>query len=485
MSDNLKAKGVTAFIWDFTGKLASNSMSFIISIFLARLLEPSDFGLIAMVMVVIGIAAVFSDSGLGVALIQRRRVLPVHYSSVFYFNIIVATLLGLLMFFSAGSVAEFYDNEALIPLAQVMSLSFIIGALGSVQSARLRKELNYALLTKIGLSASLISGIIGITLAFNGAGVWSLVVQALLGGIITSTLLWVLSSWRPAPAFSLKALMQLWTFGFHIFLTNLLDAVFTRLDVLVIGKMFTPAILGFYSRAKALDQLIVSHTSGSLMAVLFPVLSKVHNNLPRFQNIVIKSYGIISFVIFLLLGMFYLISEELIVLLFSEKWLPSVSYFKILVLTGFVLPLSILLVSVLTSRGKSKLVFRISIYKKILFVINLYFGFSFGIEGYLYGLICVNIVALLINIYHGAKEINLSPYLFINVISVQLIIAIIAAIITLLLTKTMEYNNFIMLVAKSSIFGIIYIAISWIFKTNSYLFFHEQFNQVLDKIGKG
>ena len=198
MSDNLKTKGVTAFIWEFSGKLASNGMGFIISIFLARLLEPSEFGLIAMVMVVIGMAAVFSDSGLGVALIQRRRVLPIHYSSVFYFNILVAIILALVTFFSAGRIAEFYNNEELIPLAQVMSLSFIIGALSSVQSIRLRKELDYALLTKITLISSLVSGVLGIVLAFNGAGVWSLVVQSLTAGIMTNILLWINSKWRPS-----------------------------------------------------------------------------------------------------------------------------------------------------------------------------------------------------------------------------------------------------------------------------------------------
>ena len=144
--DDLKAKGFRAFVWDFFGKMARHGTGFIVTIFLARLLEPSEFGLIAMVMVMIGIASVFSDSGLGVALIQRRRVLPIHYSSVFYFNIIVATCLGLLTFFSAGSIAEFYNNAELIPLAQVMSLSFIIGAFSSVQSIRLQKELNFALI---------------------------------------------------------------------------------------------------------------------------------------------------------------------------------------------------------------------------------------------------------------------------------------------------------------------------------------------------
>jgi len=484
MSDNLKAKGITAFIWDFTGKLASNGMGFIISIFLARLLEPSEFGLIAMVMVVIGIATVFSDSGLGVALIQRRRVLPIHYSSVFYFNIFVAIVLGLVTFFSAGSIAEFYHNEELIPLAQVMSLSFIIGALSSVQSIRLRKELNYSLLTKIGLISSLISGAIGITLAFKGAGVWSLVAHTLAAGIITNILLWITSKWKPSLIFSLKALIQLWTFGFHVFLVSLLDAVFTRLDVLIIGKLFTPDILGFFSRAKSLNQMIISYASGSLMAVLFPVLSKIQRDLPRFQNIIIKAFGIISFIVFLLLGIFYLIAEELIVLLFSEKWLPSVDYFKILVLTGFSVPLGVLLVSIIQSRGNSKLLFRIDIYKKIFFVLNFYFGFLFGIEGYLYGLVGVTTIALLINIYYGAREISLSPYLFIKIGVTQLVISVVSVFIILSLTQPMEYSNFVMLVVKSNLFMLLYIIMSWILKTDAYLSFLEQIKTILDKIIK-
>jgi teichuronic acid exporter len=484
MSNDLKAKGITAFTWDFTGKLASNGMGFIISIFLARLLEPSEFGLIAMIMVVIVIASVFSDSGLGVALIQRKRVLPIHYSSVFYFNIFVAVILGLLTFFSAEYIAAFYNNEELIPLAQVMSFSFILGALSSVQNIRLRKELNYALLTKITLSASLFSGGVGIVLAFNDAGVWSLVAQSLMAGIITNILLWTITSWRPSLIFSLKALKQLWAFGFNVFLTTLMEAVFSRLDILIIGKLYTPATLGFFSRAKSFNEMIISHASGSLMSVLFPVLSKIQKDLPRFQNIVIKAFGIISFVIFLLSGVVFLSAEELIIFLFSEKWLPSSGYFKVLILSGFVYAYSALLLNILISRGKSKLFLRIDIYKKMFFALNLYFGFHFGIEGYLYGFLIVSIIGHAINVYYASGEISLSAYLFIKPTLIQLVISVASGVITHLLTKEINHNNFFMLIEKSAIFIILYIAISWLFKTNSYMYSVEQFKYILNKINK-
>jgi len=340
-----------------------HAIGFIATIILARLLEPAEFGLIAMIMAIIGIAQVFTNVGLGAALIQRRRVLPVHYSSVFFLNIVIGAFLTLITFLSASLIGDFYNSEQLVPIAKVMSLAFFINAFSSVQVTKLRKEINYATLTKANITASLLSGIIGVSLAYDGLGVWSLVVQVLLRGLIFNIYLWRMSHWQPSLLFSLKALNQLWPFGFRMFISSLLDAVFKWLDILIIGKLFTPATLGFFERAKSLDQFIVAYSSGSLMSVLFPILSKMQNDLPRFQNIVTKILGILSFIVFMLLGVIYLISEELIIILFTEKWLPSVKYFKILVLSGFAYPISALLVNVLSSRGNSKAYLRLEIYK--------------------------------------------------------------------------------------------------------------------------
>ena len=478
---SLKEQGVKAFIWDFAGKMANQGMGFVVSIFLARLLEPSDFGLIAMVMVIIGIAAVFTDVGLGGALIQRRRLHPVHYSSVFYFNVIAGLLLTLLTYFSAPWISEFYNNEALLPLAQVMSLSFVIGALSSVQSTRLRKELNYALLTKIGLISSLASGIVGISLAFWGAGVWSLVAQTLTMGIVYNILIWTAGHWRPSLEFSWKALTQLWGFGFRMFLSGMLDSIFSRLDFLIIGKLFLPATLGYFQRAKSLNGFVIQYSSGSLMAVLFPILSKVQNDLPRFQNIILKSLGIIVFVVFLLLGGLYLVSEELIVLLFSDKWLQSVAFFQILVLSGFSYPVSALMVNVLSSRGNSKAFLRLEIYKKTIAAINLTVLYLWGIETYLYGLIVTSLLAVSLNILFASREIRLPFFLFAKPVIMQMGITIMAVILTLLITKNLELSDMLMLIIKGSIFTLLYILINTVFKISSYHYFLEQIMPMIRK----
>ena len=481
MHDNLKARGLNALIWDFFGKIARHGTTFIVTIFLARLLEPSEFGLIAMIMVIVMVAMVFTDVGLGGALIQRRRVLQVHYASVFYFNVFIGSVLALATFLSAHWISEFYENEQLVPITQVMSLLFIITAFSSVQINKLRKELNYAALAKADVSAAVLSGITGIALAFYGAGVWSLVAQAMSRGIFHNIFLWSASKWVPSLLFSFKALRQLWGFGFRMFLSASLEIIFTRLDIIIIGKLFSPAILGFFDQAKRLNEMIVQYSAGSIMAVLFPILSKVQKDMPRFQNIAIKTLGIISFVVFFLLGVMYLISEELIVLLFTEKWLPSVEYFKILVLSGFAYPVSALLVNILSSRGNSKAFLRLEIYKKILQGINLYVGFLWGIEGYLYGLLIVNIFGVSLNILFASREIKLPFLLFAKPMITQMIISIIAVWIVILFTKEIETYGILMILMKSIIFTIFYFVINIVLNTSSYENFKDQAAQALKR----
>lgn len=472
--DNLKEKAKLAFIWDFFGKIARNGMGFIVSIFLARLLEPSDFGLIAMVMVLIVIASIFSDIGLGGALVQRRRVLPIHYNSVFYFNIFIASILTTITYFSASAIADFYNNVQLIPLAEVMSFSFIIAALASVQNVKLRKELDYRLPNKINLISAFISGVVGVSLAFYGAGVWSLVVQNLLQGILYNVLIWRTAHWKPSLQFSFKALFQLWGFGFRMFLTGLIDKVFTQLDYLIIGKLFDAASLGFYQRGKSLNLFVIKYSSESLMSILFPVLSKVQNNLLRFQQIVIKGYGVINFITFLLLGGLYLVSEELIILLFGDKWLPSVDIFKILVLSGFVRPVGALLMNTLMSRGKSKIILRMAIYKIVIALLNFVILYIWGIDAFLYGLIVVGLWDLFLNIIFASREIKLSFMTFAKPFIVQASIAIFTVVLTNFITENLDKIDIIMLMIKGTIFTVVYILINYLMKTSSFNYLLEQ-----------
>lgn len=471
---NLKQQGIKALIWDFSGKVATQSAGFIISLFLARLLEPEEFGLAAMIMVIIGMANVFSDVGLGSALIQRRKVLPIHYSSVFYFNIFAGLLLTLATYFSAGWIAAFYQNDALVPLTQVMSISFALNAFSSVQTTKLRKDLNYAALSKANLLTSFAGGVLGIWLAFLGAGVWSLVAQTLASGVIFNVLIWSMSRWKPSLLFSVKALIQLWGFGFRMFLAGFLDAVFTKVDFMIIGKLFIPVTLGYFQRAKSLNSLLAQYSSESFISVLFPLLSQVKNDLPRLQKINVKMMEIICFSAFFLSGGMYLLSEEIIIFIFGEKWRPSVNFFQILALSSYAYPVSAVLVNILKSRGNSKKFLHLEIWKKSLNLTNLSVLYFFGINSYLYGLLVVSTLGIVFNIIFAAREINLSIFNFIEPFVDQAIVAILSTVLTNYLMNLISIPNELLLISKSFIFLVLYFTFSKIFITRAYSSFIQQ-----------
>ena len=476
---DLKTKGLKAFIWDLLGNLGTHASSLIVTIFLARLLEPSDFGLIAIIMVIVSVATIFSDVGLGGALIQRSKLLPIHYSSVFFFNITAGFLLTLLTYLSAGQIATFYNNPELLPLIQVMSSLFVISAFHAVQSVILRKELNYELLTKVNLIASVLSGVIGVLLAFWGAGVWSLVAQLISREVLINILIWSRSSWVPTLAFSFKALKQLWGYGMNMFLAGLLDTIYERADYLIIGKLFAPATLGFFHQAKQLNMLVVKYSAGSLMSVLFPVLSKIQNDLEQFRRVVIKSTGIISFVTFLILGGLFLLADELIVLLLGAKWEASIFYFKILALSGFAYPISALMVNVLSSRGKSRDFLKLEIYKKIIQSISFYVLFAFGIKAFLYSLIVTSALGTSLNIYFAARELGLSFLSIVRPILIQTFIVFPAVAITLFISSQLALSDFPSMLLKGIIFVVLYLLFNGVLKVKAFKDVLEQFDSLL------
>lgn len=475
---SIKSKGINAFIWDLCGKIAIHASSFIVMIILARLLEPSDFGLVAMIMVIVGIATIFSDIGLGGALIQRRRVLQIHYSSVFLFNITAGFILTLLTFVSANWIANFYHNNNLISLIKVISILFTISSFHAVQSIVLRKELNYKLLTQINLIASISSGVIGIILAFLDFGVWSLIAQALSRELIINIVIWSRTSWIPSLSFSFKALKQLWRYGFNMFLAGVIDTIYEKIDYMIIGRLFLPATLGFFHQAKQLNMFVIKYSSGSLMSVLFPVLSKIQKDIKHIQRVVIKSLGLICFITFFLLGELYLTADELIVGLFGVKWEASVYYFKILAISGFAYPISALMVNILSSRGKSKDFLKLEIYKKIIQSINLYILYLYGIEVFLYGLIITSILGTSLNILFAVREIRLSFLSIYKPIIIEASISLSLILIIIYIANHIYFSGFFMMLLKGVLFMGMYIFLNWIFNVQSFQYLIEQLKSI-------
>ena len=478
---SLKRQGTSAFIWDFGGKLARHGVSFVVSMILARLLTPADFGLVAMVMVIVGVAGIFTDVGLGSALVQRRFVPDLYYSSVFYFNLAVGALLTTVVFFSAPWIAAFYHDEALTALSRVVAFSFLLNAFSAVQTTRLRRELDYALLTKANLLSSLVSGLLGVLLAFLGAGVWALVIQSLSQGLFYNLLIWIRSSWRPSAVFSIRALRRLWRFGFHIFLSALLDRISSTMDDLLIGKLFPAAYLGHYNRSKALRQLIVDYSSGSIMSVMFPILSKVQNDLLRFRKIVMKAFHLILFVVFLMMGWLYLIAHDLISLLYGSQWDRAADYFQIMVLSAFVYPISALMVNVLSSRGKSTEFLRLDLYKKLLIPFNLGVLYLFGIEAFLYFIIATSFVALYMNAVFVKREIDLPLRDIFRPLFLQYAIILLLLVLIERVDLIPHRNPLLETVAYTLEFIPLYFAANHWLKIEGYIYFMQEFRPIMEK----
>jgi O-antigen/teichoic acid export membrane protein len=479
--NELVRAGKRAFIWDFAGKLLTQIITLLIVIVMARLLSPSDFGMIAMVMSVVGIASIFSDVGLGAAIIQRRRLHQLHYDSVFYFNIVTGLFFTVVTFLSATQISNFFNNSSLVPLFEVLSLLFLINAFGSLKLNLLKKSLRFDIIAKVTLVATLLSGVIGIICAIAGFGVWSIVWQILFASLLTNIMIWFQCQEKFLYKFSWKALKQLWGFGFRVYLADVMEAMFKQLDYMIIGKLFIPATLGFYQRAKSLNELVVRYSSSSLMSVLFPILSRLQHDFIQFRIVVLQAYHLILFVSFLLVGSLYLVSEEFILLLFGQKWLLSVSYFQIFVLSAFAYPLSALLVNVLVSRGKSKLFLKLEIYKKLLLLVTFIAGFSIGIEGYLYGLIIFNTLALYLNILFVSKELGISAENFVKPLLIQagLTGGIVMAIVWGM--QLAGYPSDTGLIIKGILFVVLYFLMNFILKNRGYQEFLRHTKPLTDR----
>ena len=475
---SLKQQSYKAFAWDFAGRIGGQTVGFIISIFLARLLVPDDFGMLAMVNVVIALSASLMDMGLGGAIIQRREVNDAHYGSVFFFNITVGVLLSAILFFAAPLVGAFYHNEQLVNITRAMSALFVLSSIGNVIRIKLRKELQYGVPTQSALIGALVSGAVGVFMAFKGFGVWSLVTQSLLGSIVGNIWLFYRVKWRPKLLFQWQALRDLWGFGFRMFISGILDSVFSNADSIIIGKLFTPATLGYYYRARSLNNYVMQYSSGSLMSVLFPAFSKMQDDIERFRSTAFKGYHLINFLAFMLTGLFFVTGEDLIILMFGSQWQPSVSMFHLIIIIAFGFPLSSILVNILSASGNSRAFLRLEVIKKVFFGSSLAIGFIWGIHGYLICNAVAYILAVIVNVIYSSRQLKVTSWHFHRITLPYLSVALICVVILSVAQYYLRLPHLIHLVASGTLFLVCYLLAAWQMRLQGFLFLLTELKQL-------
>ncbi len=483
MSD-LKKKAAYAFLWDYIGRGGGQLVRFAITVVLARLLMPEDFGLVAMVTIVVTVATVIVDSGMGLALIQRQEVTDKHYSSAFVFNILLGFTLALILFLSADAIGRFYEVPIVARLARVMSLMFIISAFGNVQRSRLRKMLSYKVLTQADLLAAVLSGIVGISMAYLGFGLWSLIAQSLLTPLIANIFIYLKARWSPKLQFDWMAFKDLWSFGSRIFLSRFIDTLFINSDSMIIGKIFGQAQLGLYGRAKSLINLVVQYSAGSLENVLLPVFSQLQDDSERLKQAIFKFFHLLCLVVFFLTGLLYVTGEDIIIVLFTAKWSAAIPIFKLLILCCYVGPLGILLMNILGAKGNAKDHLKAEIIKKVLFVLTLIIGFQFGLMGYLYGYVILGGFTLYINIHYASREIGESIWYFWRKVLTYLSICAVCIALLYLLDKILNINHFVHMFLFGGLYTCLYFAAIWLFRVRGGIILQEEMvkYQIIHKI---
>lgn len=466
---NLKQKATSGMMWTALQKYSTMLVSFISGIILARLLTPFDYGCIGMLSIFMVIAEAFISGGFGSALIQKKNPTQEDYSTVFYWNLGMAILMYGILFLSAPAVARFYKIPLLCDVLRVQGLVLFIYAFNIVQSNQLRKKLNFKILSIVSIITSVITLSITIFMAYSGYGVWALVASNLISAAIPAIVFWFYIKWRPLWVFSWKSFKELFSFGFYMFLTNLLNSIGHQIQGLLIGKFYNPSTMGYYSKANGLERLASTSISGVVTNVTFPLYSQAQDNLQILSNMIRRMTMTLSYITFPLMFILLLCAKPIFVLLYSERWLQSVPYFQVLCIAGLALCLQGINNQSIAAIGKSRVMFIWMVVKRIIGISAVVGGLIlFGMKGLLVGMVFNSWFSLIVNMSLVSKYIGykLSNQLIdIMPITIVSILSALAAYGVGMITQLSMYFDGIV---KFLVFVIIYVGWSLIFKPESY-----------------
>ena len=388
----LRKRTVDGALWNFAGNAGQQLARFVIGIVLARILSPGEYGIIGMVAIFISIADTFVDSGFSQSLIHKKDVTAADYSTVFIINILIGAVIFLLLWASSGWIADFFNQSILKDIIIVLAIGIVIRSFTIIQTTRLTKELNFKTLTRINVISMLIAGLVAIPMALGGYGVWSLVGLQVSRDLAYTAIIWIFGKWHPAMNFSSSSAKDLFGFGSRILGVGLLDTVFLNINNLLIGKLFTAADLGFYTRATGYRNLISKNMLTVINTVSFPAFSSLRGGLAetsagdeRLRGSYKKSVELAAFLTAPLFILLFFTAEPFIRVLITDKWMPAVPYLKVLCLGGIFYPVYGLQVSILKATGRADRYLHISIIHKILILASIIIGIHWGVMGLVAG----------------------------------------------------------------------------------------------------
>lgn len=481
MGDNsLKKKVVSGVFWAFSERIMSQGVSFVLSIILARLLMPSEYGLIALVLVFINLANVFVSNGIGETLIQKKDADETDFSSVFYCSIAISTVLYISFFVLAPYIAIFYDNKELVWVLRIIALILPISSVNTIQQAYVSKQMMFKKMFFSTVGGTLVSGILGITLAHFGFGVWALVAQYLVNAVANTIVLFFIAHWRPKLLFSIDSVKQLVGFGSKLVGANLINTFYAELRSLLIGKLYTPAALAYYNRGNQFPNLLITSIDTAVGKVLFPAMAEVNNDISHLKNVTRRSMKTTAYLIFPLMIGLMSIAPSLVEVLLTRKWISAVPFLQICCIFWLFQPIQTANWQAIKALGRSDMLMKLEIYKKIIGVSMLLISMYISVYAVAISNAAFAGISMLINMMPNKKLMSYSMVEQFRDLAPSFVLSLVmgGSIYTI---SWISLPTISILLLQIMCGAIIYVGASHLFKIDSYIYLSRMLTTKLDR----
>lgn len=468
MEVNNKWMIISSLFWKLLERGGTQTIQFIIQVILARLLAPEQFGTIAIVMVFINFAYVFVNSSFNTALIQKKDADDADFSSVFYLTIGIAVVLYIVTYFVAQYIANFYNDFVLAPVLRVLALSLFFGAINSIQNAFVARNLMFKKLFKSSLGATLISGVLAVIAAIKGLGIWALAIQHLTNQILITCILWTSIKWRPRLVFSVSRVKTLFSFGWKLLVSSLIDTTYKELRTVIIGSIYSPSILGYYNRGQQFPKLIAANVDGSIQSVMLPALSSCQDNKRKVKDMMRHSIVLSAYLIFPMMVGMAVIAEPLVKIVLTDKWLQAVPFLQIFCFSYALWPIHTANLQAINAVGRSDIFLKLEIVKKICGLIILVISLPFGIYSIAIGEFASGVISSFINAYPNKQLLDYSYKEQWLDIMPSLIISIFMGAIVYILRLILNTGALQLLIVQVLLGVLLYYGLSKLLQINAY-----------------
>lgn len=462
----LKNQAIKGVAWTSVGTIGSGLLNLLVTIVLARLLTPHDFGIIELLVFFSSLSDIIVDSGFSQAVIKDNDATDTDLSSVFWLNLSIAIVLYLILFFVSPFIARFYNAPIMENLSKVVFLTIVFNSLSVIQNANLSRKLAFRPFALASIISIVISGSIAVFLAMRGYGVWALAFNLVGFSFFRMFILWLLSGWHPKFKFSYTSIKRYFSFGVNLLVQGLLDKLVTNLESLIIGKVYTKQQLGYFSQGRKLDSYVTQATNNVVLKVSYPVLSKIKNNETNLKEGYRKIVGVTMCCISPIMAIMFCGAEYIMNGIFGSQWLPATPYLRLWSICGWCLIVYSIFINIFLVKGKSKQLLRCSIAKQVMRILIIVCLVKISIMHMMVGIVVVTILTGLIYIYFGGKLIKYTMWEFIKDISITFVSVLIAGVSAFFITPMIVVSNGIYaLIVLTTILGVVYLLLLLLLKS--------------------